>query len=86
MKQHTPEFDDQMMNDPYLNALRVVFGYSLTCHKAQGGEWPEVYVMFTRNIMANPLKEAYKWTYTAMTRARKRMYLIDDIYVDGYHR
>lgn len=86
VKQHTPEFDDQMMNDPYLNALRGVFGYSLTCHKAQGGEWPEVYVMFTRNIMANPLKEAYKWTYTAMTRARKRMYLIDDIYVDGYHR
>jgi hypothetical protein len=31
-------FKTQMMKDPYLNALRAVYEYALTCHKAQGGE------------------------------------------------
>lgn len=28
-----------MMNNPWYNALLVKFGYALTCHKTQGGQW-----------------------------------------------
>lgn len=32
-------FVDALNKDPYYNALRIKFGYAITCHKAQGGEW-----------------------------------------------
>ena len=74
-------FYNAMFNDPYLNALRCVFGYAITCHKSQGGEWEEVYVHVPRNITLNPTKETYQWVYTSMTRARKTLHMIDDFYI-----
>lgn len=55
-------------DDPYVGALRVRYGYALTCHKAQGGEWEHVFL--------NPLfnREDLKWCYTAITRASKDLY------------
>ena len=70
-----------MFQDPYLNALRCVFGYAITCHKSQGGEWEEVYVHVPRNITLNPTKETYQWIYTAMTRAKKTLHMIDDFFI-----
>lgn len=77
-------FHDLMRADKYLNALRVSFGYALTCHKAQGGEWTNVYAYFPRNIMLNPTKQDYQWVYTAMTRAQEKFFVVDDIYIEGY--
>ena len=77
-------FKSFMMSDKYLNALRVSFGYALTCHKAQGGEWTNVYACFPRNIMLNPTKQKYQWVYTAMTRAKEKLFVVDDIYIEGY--
>ena len=74
-------FYDAMLRDPYLNALRCVFGYAITCHKSQGGEWDDVYVHVPRNITLNPTKETYQWVYTSMTRARKTLHMIDDFYI-----
>lgn len=74
-------FYNAMFNDPYLNALRCVFGYAITCHKSQGGEWEEVYVYVPRNITLNPTKETYQWVYTSMTRARKTLHMIDDFFI-----
>ena len=74
-------FYNAMFNDSYLNALRCVFGYAITCHKSQGGEWEEVYVHVPRNITFNPTKETYQWVYTSMTRARKTLHMIDDFYI-----
>ncbi len=79
-------FQDRMRTDIYLNALRVTFGYALTCHKTQGGEWRNVYAYFPRNIMLNPSKVNYQWVYTAMTRAKEKFYVVDDIYIEGYNR
>lgn len=65
-----------LRQDPYFNALRVRFGYSVTCHKAQGGEWEHVFV----NCPAghNPRTADYfRWLYTAMTRSSSKLYLID---------
>ena len=74
-------FYDAMFKDPYLNALRCVFGYAITCHKSQGGEWDEVYVHVPRNITLNPTKETYQWVYTSMTRARQTLHMINDFYI-----
>ncbi len=86
-EKYDPErFRDMMMTDKYLNALRVSFGYALTCHKAQGGEWKNVYSYFPRNIMLNPTKQKYQWVYTAMTRAQEKFFVVDDIYIEGFGR
>ncbi|MBK7886882.1 MAG: AAA family ATPase [Bacteroidetes bacterium] len=55
-------------DDPYLGALRLRYGYALTCHKAQGGEWD--------NIILHPWfkKDDYRWQYTAITKGRKKVY------------
>ena len=74
-------FNHAMINDPYLNALRCVYGYAITCHKSQGGEWDEVYVHVPRNITLNPTKETYQWMYTSMTRAKKTLHMVDDFFI-----
>lgn len=80
-QKNTRIFNNQMLNDPYLNALRCVYGYAITCHKSQGGEWEDVYVHVPRNITLNPTKETYQWIYTSMTRATKTLHMIDDFYI-----
>lgn len=80
-KQHSDEFRKEMYKDEYLNALRCVYGYALTCHKAQGGEWDEVFLCPARNITLNPVKANYQWVYTAMTRAKKYLYVADDFFI-----
>lgn len=74
-------FNHAMIHDPYLNALRCVYGYAITCHKSQGGEWEDVYVHVPRNITLNPIRETYQWIYTSMTRAKKTLHLVDDFYI-----
>lgn len=74
-------FYQAMLNDPYLNALRCVYGYAITCHKSQGGEWEDVYVHVPRNITLNPTKETYQWIYTSMTRAKKTLHMVDDFFI-----
>lgn len=82
IKQKTEEFQRRMRNDPYLNALRCVFGYAITCHKAQGGEWNDVYInIVPRNLTINPTKSTYQWMYTAMTRAKQTLHLVDDFFI-----
>lgn len=78
VKPKDDSFIDAMFEDPYLNALRCVYGYAVTCHKAQGGEWKNVYLHVLRNIGLNPTKQVYRWIYTAVTRAKETLHMIDD--------
>ena len=77
LKRGTPEYKQAIQNDPYINALYLRFGYAMTCHKAQGGEWENVYINLARP--QNDLKtlNGFKWTYTALTRSKKYAYLIN---------
>ncbi len=60
-----------LMDDPYFNALCVKFGYAITCHKAQGGEWEKVYIDYRgRTGLDN---DSLRWVYTATTRAAKQL-------------
>jgi hypothetical protein len=82
IKQHSSEYNDRLRTDEYLNALRCIFGYALTCHKAQGGEWDNVYLIIPRNLpYLNPRSYVFQWIYTAMTRAKKELYIINDYWV-----
>lgn len=81
ISQKSQAFKQNMMNDPYLNALRTVFGYALTCHKAQGGEWDYVYLDIPKSVPILPKPYVYQWVYTAMTRAKKGLYLVDDFWI-----
>jgi exodeoxyribonuclease-5 len=65
-------------NNPYFNALQVKFSYAITCHKAQGGQWETVFVE-QPYLPGKPDREYFRWLYTALTRARKQLYLI------GFH-
>lgn len=60
----------------YFNALQVKYGYAVTCHKAQGGQWSDVYLDLA---YINPTYlglDFYRWMYTAVTRARRCLYLV----------
>ena len=81
LKQGTPRFNEAMLSDPYLNALRAVYGYALTCHKSQGGEWDNVYLDIPRNLPYIEKPYVYQWVYTAMTRARQELFVVDDYWV-----
>jgi exodeoxyribonuclease-5 len=66
-----------LKKDPYLNALQVKFSYAITCHKSQGGQWSAVFVdqgYLTAEMID---KEYVRWLYTAVTRATKRLYLVN---------
>ena len=62
--------------DPYFNALQVKFAYAITCHKAQGGQWKNVFI--EQGYLPEPkVEEEYlRWLYTAFTRAIDTVYLI----------
>lgn len=66
-----------MMQNEYLNALQVKFGYAVTCHKAQGGQWREVFVD-QGAITAEQIDCDYlRWLYTACTRAEEQLYFVN---------
>lgn len=76
LKPKTKPFSDALRKDPYFNSLRVKYGYAITCHKAQGGEWESAIVnldvnqgIFSENFL--------RWTYTAITRASQKLYLFN---------
>jgi ATP-dependent exoDNAse (exonuclease V) alpha subunit len=81
IKQKDPQFKDNMLKDPYLNALKTVYGYALTCHKAQGGEWNEVFLYLDNKIHGIKKPGIYQWLYTAVTRAKENLHLVNDWFI-----
>ena len=70
------EYFEKLSESPYLNALQIKFGYAVTCHKAQGGEWKEVIVDFD-DFQSYTNEFFFRWTYTSITRAAERLVLIN---------
>jgi ATP-dependent exoDNAse (exonuclease V) alpha subunit len=81
INQNDIKFKDSMLKDPYLNALKTVYGYALTCHKAQGGEWNEVFLYLDNKIHGIKKPGIYQWLYTAVTRAKENLHLVNDWFV-----
>ncbi len=67
-----------MKNNPYFNALQVKYGYALTCHKTQGGQWNNVFVEAPYLPEETSLELGdMRWLYTALTRASDKIYLVN---------
>lgn len=66
-----------LKQDDYFNALQVKYAYAITCHKAQGGQWADVYIDqgYMTDDMLTP--DYIHWLYTAFTRATNKLYLIN---------
>ncbi|MBE9488294.1 MAG: AAA family ATPase [Bacteroidetes bacterium] len=75
----------KMKQDPFLNALQIKFAYAVTCHKAQGGQWDAVFIDRMLWSSENMSVDLLRWLYTAITRAKKEVYLLnfpDDFFCD----
>ncbi len=68
---------EKVKASPYFNALQVKFAYALTCHKTQGGQWDTVFIDqgYLNDKMVN--LEFMRWLYTAVTRATKKLFLVN---------
>lgn len=76
IKPRTEEFIKALKTDTYFNAIQAKYGYAITCHKAQGGEWDAVFVDF--QVFIGKMTKAYfRWAYTAITRSSSVLYCID---------
>lgn len=67
----------KMKIDPFYNAVQVKYGYAVTCHKAQGGEWSNIFLDIGYITEEHLGINFYRWLYTALTRASKRLYLVN---------
>ncbi len=68
IKKFKEEYFIKLRKDQFFNALRVKYGYAITCHKAQGGEWDTVFIDYygRTSLKDDPLR----WSYTATTRSK----------------
>ena len=76
LKPGTPDFITAIKNDKYFNALQVKYGYAITCHKAQGGEWKNAFVdlhVYMRTLS----KGFFRWAYTGVTRAKDCLFAVN---------
>lgn len=67
----------KMKADPFYNALQVKYAYAVTCHKAQGGQWKNVFL--DQGYMTDEYltPDYFRWLYTAFTRATGTLYLVN---------
>jgi len=93
----TEEFKEAMENDRFIHCVKLKYGYAVTCHKAQGGEWDHAFTVWdygmtklfdwseeihTRTGKTN--ENFYRWAYTALTRASKSFYSLNPPYFNAY--
>ena len=66
-----------LKDDVHYNALQIKYGYAVTCHKAQGGQWAHVYIDqgYMTDDMLTP--DYLHWLYTALTRATEKVFLVN---------
>ncbi|UCS94974.1 AAA family ATPase [Echinicola marina] len=97
LKKGTEEFKKAITNDKYFNCILLKYGYAVTCHKAQGGEWSSAFVFWDRGTQANfnfyeseqnrsgkSNPDFYRWAYTAVTRASKKLFCINPPYFSSF--
>jgi hypothetical protein len=97
LKAKTEEFKDAISKDEFFNCLKLKYGYAVTCHKAQGGEWDNVFTiwdydnrekfncMIDKQVASGKQNAGfYRWAYTAITRASKTLYALNPPMFNSY--
>lgn len=77
LKTGTQAFKDALRSDKYFNALRIKFGYAITCHKAQGGEWKNTFLNCITS-MGYFNSSYFRWIYTGITRAKENLFTLEE--------
>ncbi len=72
LRRGTEEFKKALTEDPFFNCIWAKYGYAITGHKCQGGEWDNVFVDYAGRTGLDD--DCLRWAYTATTRARKTLY------------
>ncbi len=67
----------KLRENEHFNALQIKYAYAVTCHKAQGGQWKNIFI--DQGFVPEDGRdvEYYRWLYTALTRATERVYLVN---------
>ena len=85
---HVEELDGEQV--PF-NAIPFRFGYCLTAHTAQGGEWPTVYISQPDMLKFAGMCQRYgrqdelaQWAYTAITRAKDMLCFLTHHYFERH--
>lgn len=97
LKPKTEEFKEAILQDEYFNCLLMKYGYAVTCHKAQGGEWENVFTIWDKGNAENfdclnvtqskngkNNVDFYRWAYTAITRSSRTLYAINPPLFNSY--
>jgi energy-coupling factor transporter ATP-binding protein EcfA2 len=97
LRKGTKEFKEAIAQDDYFNCLKLKYGYAVTCHKAQGGEWANTFIFWDIGIPTNfnffksehsrtgkTNADFYRWAYTAVTRASKKLFCINPPYFSSF--
>jgi hypothetical protein len=97
LKKGTHEFKEALIKDEFFNCIQLKYGYAVTCHKAQGGEWNNAFVFWDRGTSKNfnffesqqqktgkSNSDFYRWAYTAITRASQSLYCINPPYFSSF--
>ncbi|MDE6812711.1 MAG: AAA family ATPase, partial [Duncaniella sp.] len=67
----------RLRTDEYFNALQVKYAYAVTCHKAQGAQWSNVFVDMGGIPPEAQGLDFYRWLYTATSRATSHLYYMN---------
>lgn len=81
IQEESEQFLKMQMIDSYLNALRAKFGYVITCHRAQGGEWDDVFIDIENSLLMQPPALYLRWAYTAVTRSARRIHFLKKSFI-----
>lgn len=82
IKPKSEPYYEALRSDKYLNSLRANFGYAVTCHKSQGGEWKDVYLFLNKGMYRMPRTTLTRWWYTAVTRSKKNLTLTNEWWLE----
>jgi exodeoxyribonuclease-5 len=66
-----------LKKDPWFQALQVKYAWAITTHKAQGGQWPAVFI--DQGYLTEEMLDGnfLRWLYTSFTRATEKVYLVN---------
>lgn len=97
LKPKTKQFKEAIAQDDFFNSVKIKFGYAVTCHKAQGGEWENVFTIWDhdnnkgfdcfsnrQNKSGKTNESFYRWAYTAITRASGKLYALNPPFFNSY--
>lgn len=82
IKRKSEAYLNALQKDLFLNSLRANFGYAVTCHKSQGGEWEQVYLFLNKGMYVMDPPELTRWWYTGITRAKDLLHIVDDWWIN----